>query len=96
MLFVSGPQDSITCIIYNLFPLEGDRAEKAGFCGSDFTLFPPTDSLYYMIAESSFSITWSSKLQKYAWKKRCWLEKKKVKVASEDISFLQNMFLFYY
>lgn len=64
LVFVAGPQDSITCIIYNLSPLEGDKVEEAGFCGSDFTLFFPMDLLHYKIADSFISITWSCKLQK--------------------------------
>lgn len=74
MLFVSGPQDSITCIIYNLFPSEGDRAEEATFCGSDFTLFFLMDLLYYMRPDSSISIMWRPKLQNYAGRERCSLE----------------------
>lgn len=58
------PTRFIACIIYNLFPLQGDGVQEAGFPGSDFTLLPPMDLLHYIIADSSLSIIWSSKLQK--------------------------------
>lgn len=85
MLFVSGQRDCITCLPDKRLPLEDERVEEAGFCGSDFTLLPPVDSLHYMIAHSSINATWRSQLQKICLKKKVFI-RKNVKVASEDVS----------